>query len=183
MNKDKIIFKNLLTLALLVNLLMSCGLTGEMKVKLESSVKNVKDEIDQIRKDAALKGVNFGAFTDTKTGVGVSGKPDVIRNAKLRAIAVAETFIQAIKEEATKIKESGSSWQFSAMFDLMLKVSKALEDVGIQHLQKTLLEEAENSPANTGGGILEIAKKMEEKLYRVKLKQQQDQSAGKSAKK
>ncbi|WP_272873910.1 DbpA/DbpB family decorin-binding adhesin, partial [Borreliella garinii] len=51
--------KILIKITLLVSLFIACGLTGETKIRLESSVKDVKNEIDQIRKEAASKGVKF----------------------------------------------------------------------------------------------------------------------------
>ncbi|WKC87660.1 decorin-binding protein DbpA [Borreliella japonica] len=159
-------FKNLLKLTLLVKLFIACGLTGEMKVKLESSVQNIQDEIDQITKEAAEQGVKLESHTDKATGAKVSENPFIFK-AKIRAIAVAERFLKAIEEEATSIKESGSSSQFSAMNDLMLKAAASLEKIGIQNMTGTVSQAAEKTPPNTAEGVLEIAKAMKEKLQNV----------------
>ncbi|APS99336.1 cytochrome D ubiquinol oxidase subunit II (plasmid) [Borreliella mayonii] len=176
-NKTNKTFKNLLKLTLLVNLLISCGLSGETKIRLETSAKDIVDKIDEIKKEAAAKGVNFDAFTSSATGGKVAGSGDFgdfIKQAKLRAIAVAEKFITAIEEEAAKLKETGYSGEFSAMYDLMFEVSEPLERIGIQDMKTKISEEAEKNPPTTAEGILEIAKKMREKLQRVKAKQKKD---------
>ncbi|PRQ92198.1 cytochrome D ubiquinol oxidase subunit II [Borreliella burgdorferi] len=162
-------FNNLLKLTILVNLLISCGLTGATKIRLERSAKDITDEIDAIKKEAALKGVNFDAFKDKKTGSGVSENPFILE-AKVRATTVAEKFVIAIEEEATKLKETGSSGEFSAMYDLMFEVSKPLQKLGIQEMTKTVSDAAEENPPTTAQGVLEIAKKMREKLQRVHTK-------------
>nr|AAC70054.1 decorin binding protein A [Borreliella burgdorferi] len=165
-------FNNLLKLTILVNLLISCGLTGATKIKLESSAKAIVDEIDAIKKEAASMGVNFEAFTDSETGRKAAGSGgDFIKQAKVRAIKVAENFLTAIEEEATKLKETGSSGEFSAMYDLMFEVSEPLERIGIQKMKKTVSMAAEENPPTTAQGVLEIAKKMREKLIQVKGKQ------------
>ncbi|ACL33813.1 decorin-binding protein DbpA [Borreliella burgdorferi] len=165
-------FNNLLKLTILVNLLISCGLTGATKIKLESSAKAIVDEIDAIKKEAASMGVNFDAFKDKKTGSGVSENPFILE-AKVRATTVAEKFVIAIEEEATKLKETGSSGEFSAMYDLMFEVSKPLQELGIQEMTKTVSMAAEENPPTTAQGVLEIAKKMREKLQRVHKKNQE----------
>ncbi|APQ15588.1 cytochrome D ubiquinol oxidase subunit II (plasmid) [Borreliella garinii] len=163
--------KNLLKLSLIVSLLVACGLTGETKIRLESSAQEIKDEINKIKANAKKEGVNFEAFTNTKTGSRVSEKPEFILKAKIQAIQVAEKFVKAIKEEAEKLKNSGSSGAFSAMYDLMLDVSKPLEEIGIQKMTGTVTQEAEKTPATTAEGILAIAQAMEEKLKNVNKKQ------------
>ncbi|WP_215536292.1 decorin-binding protein DbpA [Borreliella bavariensis] len=164
--------KNLLKLSLIVSLLVACGLTGETKIRLESSAQEIKDEINKIKANAKKEGVKFEAFTNTQTGSKVSEKPEFILQAKIQAIKVAEKFVKAIKEEAEKLKKSGSSGAFSAMYDLMLDVSKPLEEIGIQKMTGTVTQEAEKTPATTADGILAIAKAMEEKLKNVNKKQQ-----------
>ncbi|PRR17266.1 decorin-binding protein DbpA [Borreliella burgdorferi] len=170
-------FNNLLKLTILVNLLISCGLTGATKIKLESSAKAIVDEIDAIKKKAASMGVNFDAFTDSATGGKVarsgseSGAGNFIKQAKVRAIDTAEKFLTAIEEEATKLKETGSSGEFSAMYDLMFEVSKPLQELGIQDMTTEVSDAAKENPPTTAQGVLEIAKKMREKLIRVKGKQ------------
>lgn len=50
------------------------------------------------------------------------------------------------------------------MYDLMLDVSKPLEEIGIQKMTGTVKEAAQKTPATTAEGILTIAQAMEEKL-------------------
>ncbi|ACN93619.1 decorin-binding protein A (plasmid) [Borreliella finlandensis] len=172
-------FNNLLKLTILVNLLISCGLTGETKIKLESSAKAIVDEIDAIKKEAASRGVNFAAFTSSATGSRVAGTEsgDFIKQAKVRAIAVAEKFVIAIEEEATKLKETGRSGEFSAMYDLIFEVSEPLERIGVQDMTKTVSMAAEENPPTTAQGVLEIARIMREKLIKVKGKQRLNSEA------
>nr|CAH56452.1 decorin binding protein A [Borreliella garinii]CAH56453.1 decorin binding protein A [Borreliella garinii]CAH56454.1 decorin binding protein A [Borreliella garinii] len=167
----KYIKKNLLKLSLIVSLLVACGLTGETKIRLESSAQEIKDEINKIKANAKKEGVKFEAFTDKQTGSKVSEKPEFILKAKIQAIQVAEKFVKAIKEEAEKLKKSGSSGAFSAMYDLMLDVSKPLEEIGIQKMTGTVTQVAEKTPATTAEGILAIAQAMEDKLKNVNKKQ------------
>lgn len=164
--------KNLLKLSLIVSLLVACGLTGETKIKLESSAQEIKDEINKIKANAKKEGVNFEAFTDKQTGSKVSKNPEFILKAKIQAIQVAKRFVKAIKEEAEKLKKSGSSGAFSAMYDLMLDVSKPLEEIGIQKMTGTVTQEAGKTPPTTAEGILAIAQAMEDKLNNVNKKQQ-----------
>ncbi|WNZ75081.1 decorin-binding protein DbpA [Borreliella garinii] len=163
--------KILLKLSLIVSLLVACGLTGETKIRLESSAQEIKDEINKIKANAKKEGVNFEAFTDKQTGSKVSEKPEFMLKAKIKAIQVAGRFVKAIKEEAEKLKKSGSSGAFSAMYDLMLDVSKPLEEIGIQKMTGTVTQAAEKTPATTADGIIAIAKAMEEKLNNVNKKQ------------
>ncbi len=165
--------KILLKLSLIVSLLVACGLTGETKIRLESSAQEIKDEINKIKANAKKEGVNFEAFTNTQTGSKVSKKPEFILKAKIQAIQVAGKFVKAIKEEAEKLKKSGSSGAFSAMYDLMLDVSKPLEEIGIQKMTGTVTQAAQKTPATTAEGILAIAQAMEEKLKNVTTKQQE----------
>ncbi len=165
--------KILLKLSLIVSLLIACGLTGETKIRLESSAQEIKDEINKIKANAKKEGVNFEAFTNTQTGSKVSKKPEFILKAKIQAIQVAGKFVKAIKEEAEKLKKSGSSGAFSAMYDLMLDVSKPLEEIGIQKMTGTVTQAAQKTPATTAEGILAIAQAMEEKLKNVTTKQQE----------
>lgn len=71
--------KIILTLTLLASLLAACGLTGETKLRLESSAQEIKDEVDKIRAEAVTEGVNFDAFTDTQTGSKVAENPFIIK--------------------------------------------------------------------------------------------------------
>lgn len=164
--------KIILTLTLLANLLAACGLTGETKLRLESSAQEIKDEVDKIRAEAVTEGVNFDAFTDTQTGSKVAENPFIIK-AKIRTTSVALKFIQAIKEEAEKLKESGSSSQFSAMYDIMLDIAAPIQKIGIKDMIKTVTQEAEKTPTTTAEGIITIAKAMEVKLNRVKNKNEE----------
>ncbi|MBB6043257.1 decorin-binding protein DbpA (plasmid) [Borreliella yangtzensis] len=161
--------KILIKLALLVSLFIACGLTGETKIRLESSVKDITDEIDEIKKEGASQGIKYENFKEKATGSKVA-ESTFIYNSKLRAVKVAEAFFTAIEEEANKLKESGGSSQFLAMFDLMLKVSKPLEDVGIQNMEKNTLMGTEKNPANTAERVIEIAKNLKKKLQEVKRK-------------
>lgn len=163
--------KILLKISLIVSLLVACGLTGETKIKLESSAQEIKDEINKIKANAKKEGVKFEAFTNTQTGSKVSEKPEFILKAKIQAIQVAKRFVNAIKEEAEKLKKSGSSGAFSAMYDLMLDVSKPLEEIGIQKMTGTVTQGTGKAPATTAERILTIAKAMEEKLNNVDKKQ------------
>ncbi len=161
-------FKNLLKLSLLVALI-SCGLKGETKIILERSAKDITDEINKIKKDAADNNVNFAAFTDSETGSKVS-ENSFILEAKVRATTVAEKFVTAIEGEATKLKKTGSSGEFSAMYNMMLEVSGPLEELGVLRMTKTVTDAAEQHPTTTAEGILEIAKIMKTKLQRVHTK-------------
>ncbi|ACO38429.1 decorin-binding protein A (plasmid) [Borreliella burgdorferi 29805] len=158
-------FKNLLKLSLLVALI-SCGLKGETKIILERSAKDITDEINKIKKDAADNNVNFAAFKEDKTGSKVS-ENSFILEAKMRGTTVAEKFVTAIEGEATKLKKTGSSGEFSAMYNMMLEVSGPLEELGVLRMTKTVTDAAEQHPTTTAEGILEIAKIMKTKLQRV----------------
>nr|CAH56451.1 decorin binding protein A [Borreliella garinii] len=147
------------------------GLKGETKIRLESSAQEIKDEINKIKANAKKEGVKFEAFTNTQTGSKISEKPEFILKAKIKAIQVAERFVKAIKEEAEKLKKSGSSGAFSAMYDLMIDVSKPLEEIGIQKMTGTVKEAAQKTPATTADGIIAIAQAMEDKLNNVNKKQ------------
>ncbi|WP_151060741.1 decorin-binding protein DbpA [Borreliella turdi] len=161
--------KILLKLTLFASLFTACGLTGETKIRLESSVKKIKDEIDKLKAAAKGKGVNFDAFTNKQTGSKVSGSPEFILEAKIKATEVAEGFVTAIKEEALKLKGSGSG-TFSAMYDLMVDVSKTLEEIGIQAMTATVSKAAEKTPATTAEGVITIAEEMSKKLQNVNKK-------------
>ncbi|MBB6031872.1 hypothetical protein HNR35_000875 [Borreliella spielmanii] len=161
--------KNLLKLSLLASLLVACGLTGETKIRLESSAKEIKDEINKLKQEAIGEGVNFSAFTDKATGSGVAGSQFIFK-AKIRATDAALKFVTAIKEEAEKLKESGSSGAFSAMYDLMLDVSEPLEKIGVGEMTKTVSAGIVENPPTTAERVIEIANKMEEKLKNVNKK-------------
>ncbi|WKC84906.1 DbpA/DbpB family decorin-binding adhesin [Borreliella lusitaniae] len=168
MNKNnKIIIKS----ALIASLLIACGLSGEVKEKLESSTKSVKDGIDKIVKSAAEQGVDFKAFTKNATGGKIAGNPTVIRKAKIEGAELSEKFLQTIEEEATKLKGSSGSAKFSPMFDLMLEVAEALEVLGMQGMKDTVLKDIEERPADTAERIIEIKNNMTVKLKKIKAKQ------------
>ncbi|WNY60660.1 decorin-binding protein DbpA (plasmid) [Borreliella bissettiae] len=159
-------FKNLLKPTLLVALFISCGLTGETKIILERSAKAITDEINKLRKEAVDKNVNFAAFKDGQTGTKVSEEPFILE-AKMRATKVAEEFVTALEGEATKLKETGSSGEFSAMYNMMFEVSGPLQELGIQEMTTTVTNAAKEHSTTTAEGILEIAKIMKTKLQRV----------------
>ncbi|MBB6043258.1 decorin-binding protein DbpB (plasmid) [Borreliella yangtzensis] len=164
---------NLTILALFVSMLIACnfGLPGDTKIAIESSSRDVKNKILQIKKDAGLKGVNFEAFTDSETGSKVSSGGSVIREAKVQAINEAKKFFKTIEEEALKLKENGNSSQFLAMFDIMLEVAESLEAIGIKGVKNSASEEAESNPINTFERLLEAKMKIENKLEDIKEKQ------------
>ncbi|WKC87707.2 DbpA/DbpB family decorin-binding adhesin [Borreliella japonica] len=119
-----------------------------MKIALKSSSKDVKDKISQIRKEAAEKGVNFVAFTNTETGSKVTSGGLTLREAKVQAIDATRKFLKTIEEEALKLKEYGNSSEFSDMFDLMLEIVESLEEIGIK-AKDSVLVEVEKNPINT----------------------------------
>ncbi|WNY63353.1 decorin-binding protein DbpA (plasmid) [Borreliella carolinensis] len=160
-------FKNLLKLTLLVALFISCGLTGETKIILERSAKAITDEINKIKKEAADNGVKFENFSENQTGSVVSENPEFILKAKMRATEVVEKFVTALEGEATKLKETGSSGEFSAMYNLMLEVSGPLKDIGIQGMTTTVTNATKEHATTTAEGILGIAKIMKTKLQKV----------------
>ncbi|AJA90711.1 cytochrome D ubiquinol oxidase subunit II (plasmid) [Borreliella chilensis] len=163
---------NLIT-ALFVALLAACnsGLTGEAKIKLESSARDVKNEILKIKKEATGKGVNFEAFTDSATGSKVSNGRTVLREAKVQAISAIKKFLKTIEEESVKLKESGSNGQFLAMFDLMLETVGSLEAVGIKGVKGNVSEKAKNNPVDTAERVMEVKVQIENKLEEVRRKQ------------
>ncbi|WNY67295.1 DbpA/DbpB family decorin-binding adhesin [Borreliella lusitaniae] len=168
MNKNK---KIIIKSALIASLFIACGLSGEVKEKLESSTKSVKDGIDKIVKSAAEQGVDFKSFTKNATGGKIAGNPIVIRKAKIEGAELSEKFLQSIEEEATKLKGSSGSAKFSPMFDLMVEVAAALEILGMQGMKNTVLQDIKQKPADTAERILEIKNNMAEKLKRIKAKQ------------
>ncbi|AEW69265.1 Decorin binding protein A (plasmid) [Borreliella garinii BgVir] len=162
--------KNLLKLSLIVSLLVACSLTG--KAKLESSVKDITDEINKAIEAAKAEGVDTDAFIGKKTGGKVAGPK--IREAKMRVIALTEKFLEEIKEEATKLKENGGGKdEFLELYNLMYKIAKAVEGIGVGNMTGTVKEAAEKTPATTAEGIIEIAKAMKTKLKNVESKQPQ----------
>ncbi|WKC74805.1 decorin-binding protein DbpA (plasmid) [Borreliella yangtzensis] len=161
--------KILIKLTLFVSLFIACSLTG--KARLESSVKDITDEIKRAIEEAKKEGVNVDSFTEKKTGSRVAGPK--IKEAKKRVITLTEKFLKEIEEEANILKESGGSDElsFSAMYDLILKVSTAIEGIGMQDMSGTVSEAAGKTSPNTAEGIIEIAKAINTKLQRIKGKQ------------
>ncbi|WKC79391.1 decorin-binding protein DbpB [Borreliella tanukii] len=179
---------NLTILALFVALLIACKfeLTGETKIALESSSRDVKDKILQLKKEAALKGVNFEAFTDKKTGIVVAEQPEIIKDAKVQAINETEKFLNVIEQEALKLKENGNGGQFLAMFDIMIEVVESLEAIGIKGAKYPVSKEAKSNPINTFERLLEAKVKIKNKLEDIKKKQKidsEDKKNNKSKKK
>ncbi|WKC74806.1 decorin-binding protein DbpB (plasmid) [Borreliella yangtzensis] len=164
---------NLTILALFVSMLIACNfeLPGDTKIAIESSSRDVKNKILQIKKDAGLKGVNFEAFTDRATGSKVSSGGSVIREAKVQAINETKKFFKTIEEEALKLKENGHRGQFLAMFDIMLEVAESLEAIGIKGIKNSASEKAKSNPINTFERLLEAKVKIENKLEDIKKKQ------------
>ncbi|WNY66354.1 decorin-binding protein DbpB (plasmid) [Borreliella andersonii] len=164
---------NSIAATLLFGLLVACniGLIEKTNTALESFSKDLKNKISKIKKEAAVKGVLFEAFTDSKTGSKVTSGGMALREAKVQAIGETGKFLKAIEEEALKLKETGNSAQFLAMFDLMLEVIESLEEVGITGLKARALEEAKSNPITTAERLLEVKAQMENQLEAVKVKQ------------
>ncbi|WP_151060740.1 decorin-binding protein DbpB [Borreliella turdi] len=167
---------NLIIVSLFIVLFVACnfGLTGKVKAVLESSSADVKSKISQIKEEAAKKGVNFVAFTDTATGSKVTSGGLALREAKVQAIGEVKKFLKIIEEEALKLKGHGNSSQFLAMFNLMLEVTASLDAIGIKGVKTYILEEAECSPVNTADRLVEVKAKIENKLEGVKKRQKLD---------
>ncbi|ACN53322.1 decorin-binding protein DbpA (plasmid) [Borreliella spielmanii] len=160
--------KNLLKLSLLASLLVACSLTG--KAKLESSVKDITNEIDKAIKEAQEGGVDTNAFTDQKTGAKMGGPKT--REAKLRIIALTLQFLKETKEEAIKLKEYGAGEdEFKELYELMLKISKAVEGIGIQNMTATVSMGIVENPPTTAERVIEIANTIESKLKKIETKQ------------
>ncbi|WKC89507.1 decorin-binding protein DbpB (plasmid) [Borreliella finlandensis] len=164
---------NSIVIALFFKLLVACsiGLVEKTNVALESSFKDLKNKILKIKKEATEKGVLFTAFTGLKTGSKVTSGGLALREAKVQAIDETGKFLKIIEKEALKLKETGNSGQFLAMFDLMLEVVESLEDVGIMGLKARVLEESKNNPINTAERLLAAKAQIENQLEVVKEKQ------------
>lgn len=175
---------NLIIVALFVALLAACnfGLTGKVKAMLESSSDNVKNKILQIKEEAAKKGVNFKAFTDTATGSKVATGGSALREAKVQAINEVEKFLKIIEKEALILKKNGNSSQFLAMFDFMLEVTGSLDEIGIKGIKSSISEEAKSNPVNTAERLVEVKAKIENKLEGVKKRQKLDDEEKKISK-
>lgn len=164
---------NSIVMVLFFDLLVACsiGLVERTNAALESSSKDLKNKILKIKKEAMGKGVLFEAFTGLKTGSKVTSGGLALREAKVQAIVETGKFLKIIEEEALKLKETGNSGQFLAMFDLMLEVVESLEDVGIIGLKARVLEESKNNPINTAERLLAAKAQIENQLKVVKEKQ------------
>ncbi|ACN52652.1 decorin-binding protein DbpA [Borreliella valaisiana] len=160
--------KILIKITLLVSLFIACSLTG--KARLESSVKDITNEIDKAIEEAKKDGVELDKITDKKAGGKVAGPK--IREAKQRAISLTEKFLKEIEEETIKLKENGGGKdEFLEMYKLMSKVSKAIEGIGVLKMSETASQAAEKTPATTAEGVIGIAKAMKAKLQNIKEKQ------------
>lgn len=164
---------NLIIEVLFAILLTACnfGLMEETKIALESSSKDVKNKILQIKKDAEDKGVNFAAFTSSETGSKVTNGGLALREAKIQAINEVEKFLKRIEEEALKLKEHGNSGQFLELFDLLLEVLESLEPIGIKGLKDFISEEAKCNPISTSERLIKVKVQIENKMEEVKKKQ------------
>ncbi|MBB6208366.1 decorin-binding protein DbpB [Borreliella lanei] len=164
---------NSMVMALFFNLLVACniGLIEKAKMALESSSRDLKNKILKIKEEAAKKGVLFAAFTNSKAGSKVTSGGPTLREAKVQVIGETRKFLKIIEKEALKLKETGNSSQFLAMFDLMLEAVESLEEIGITDIKPRILEEAESNPINTAERLLEVKVKIENQLEAVKVKQ------------
>lgn len=166
--------KNLLKLSLIVSLLAACSLTG--KARLESSVNDITDEIDKAIKQALVDGVKLNELEEGKTGAKKGGPQ--IRDAKIRVIKLSEKFLKEIEEEANILKDNAGMNKVDKdqllrdMYDLMLKAAGSLQKLGLQDMIKTVEGAAEKTPPTTADGILAIASAIEDKLKRIKVKQE-----------
>ncbi|WP_324281030.1 decorin-binding protein DbpA (plasmid) [Borreliella garinii] len=160
--------KNILKLSLIVSLLIACSLTG--KARLESSVKDIADEIDKAIKEAKAEGVNVDAFKEKQTGGRVAGPK--IKEAKIRVAALTDKFLKETEEEVIKFKENGAREdEFLEIYNLIYKTSKAVEDIGMQKMAETVTQAAEENPKTTAEGIIGIIKKFREKVQKITGKQ------------
>nr|AAC70052.1 decorin binding protein A [Borreliella afzelii] len=161
--------KIILTLTLLASLLAACSLTG--KARLESSVKDITNEIDKAIKAAKDAGVNTDAFTETQTGGKVAGSQ--IRDAKKLVADLTIEFLKATKEEAITFKENGAGEdEFSGIYDLIYRTAEAVEKIGMK-VKQAVEEAAKENPKTTADGIIAIVKVMEVKVENIRKKQKQ----------
>lgn len=163
--------KIILTLTLLASLLAACSLTG--KARLESSVKDITNEIDKAIQAAKDAGVKTDAFTETQTGGKVAGSQ--IRDAKKLIAELTIKFLEATEEETITFKENGAGEEdFSGIYDLILNAAKAVEKIGMKDMTKTVEDTAKENPKTTANGILAIVKVMKAKVENIKEKQTPD---------
>ncbi|WP_419259988.1 decorin-binding protein DbpA [Borreliella afzelii] len=164
--------KIILTLTLLASLLAACSLTG--KARLESSVKDITNEIEKAIKAAEDEGVKTDAFTETRTGGKVAGPK--IRAAKIHVADLTIKFLEATEEETITFKENGAGEdEFSGIYDLILNAAKAVEKIGMKDMTKTVEEAAKENPKTTANGIIAIVKVMKAKVENIKEKQTKNQ--------
>lgn len=163
--------KIILTLTLLASLLAACSLTG--KARLESSVKDITNEIDKAIQAAKDAGVNTDAFTETQTGGKVAGSQ--IRDAKKLVADLTIEFLKATEEETITFKENGAGEdEFSGIYDLIYRTAEAVEKIGMKDMKQTVEGAAEKNPKTTADGIIAIVKVMKAKVEKIKEKQTKD---------
>nr|CAH56455.1 decorin binding protein A [Borreliella garinii]CAH56456.1 decorin binding protein A [Borreliella garinii] len=152
----------------------SISLTG--KARLESSVKDIIDEIDKAIKEAIADGVKLNELEENKTGAKKGGPQ--IRDAKIRVINLSVKFLKEIEEEANILKDNvgmnkvDKDQLLKDMYDLMLNAAGSLQKLGLQEMIKTVTQAAEKTPPTTVEGILMIANTIEDKLKKIKGKQE-----------
>lgn len=162
--------KIILTLTLLASLLAACSLTG--KARLESSVKDITNEIDKAIQAAKDAGVNTDAFTETQTGGKVAGSQ--IRDAKKLVADLTIEFLKATEEETITFKENGAGEdEFSGIYDLIYRTAEAVEKIGMK-VKQTVEGAAKENPKTTADGIIAIVKVMKAKVEKIKEKQTKD---------
>lgn len=160
--------KIILTLTLLASLLAACSLTG--KARLESSVKDITNEIEKAIKEAEDAGVKTDAFTETQTGGKVAGPK--IRAAKIRVADLTTKFLEATEEETINFKENGAGEEdFSGIYDLIYGAAKAVEKIGMKGMEQEVKEATKENSKTTADGILAIVKVMKAKVEKIKEKQ------------
>ncbi len=163
--------KIILTLTLLASLLAACSLTG--KARLESSVKDITNEIDKAIQAAKDAGVNTDAFTETQTGGKVAGSQ--IRDAKKLVADLTIEFLKATEEETITFKENGAGEdEFSGIYDLIYRTAEAVEKIGMK-VKQTVEDTAKENPKTTANGIIAIVKVMKAKVENIKEKQTKNQ--------
>ncbi|WP_445436414.1 DbpA/DbpB family decorin-binding adhesin [Candidatus Borreliella tachyglossi] len=161
---------NALKIITIFTLFISCnlGLPAKLKTKLEDSSKNTLDQLDGIKNEYGID------LDSSKTDTGPKGVGDVkIKDAKLKAIEVAEEFLSTVIETIDELGKKGTSKQFSEIFESVLKVAASLEPLGVQGATNTVNVAAGKKVADTYEKITNVHEKLYEKLQNVKLKQQE----------
>lgn len=163
--------KIIITLTLLASLLAACSLTG--KARLESSVKDITNEIEKAIQAAKDAGVNTDAFTETQTGGKVAGSQ--IRDAKKLIAELTIEFLKATEEETINFKENGAGEdEFSGIYDLIYRTAEAVEKIGMK-VKQAVEAAAKENPKTTANGIIAIVKVMKAKVENIKEKQTKNQ--------